>query len=488
MTFLFLLFPSLFAAALAFAIRPYRALVGWVNALLSLIALGAAIRFAGHSASGGAAAVFVPGELLRADGLSALLMVLVAAVASLTLFLSPGLERKASQSAWQLRRYQLFINLFIFSMLLAVSANNVGVMWIAIEATTIFSALLIPLTLTKSSVEASWKYILIGSVGIALAFTGTVLGYFDFVTLSGRAENALNWPALLQSAPQLHPEVMRLAFVFLLVGYGTKAGIAPMHTWKPDAYGEAPAPLAALMSSALFAVAMYAILRWKVVADAAIKDRYTDKLLLALGLLSLLIAAFSVVLARNYKRMLAYSSIEHTGLICLGLGLGPLGVFAALLHLINHTIAKSLIFFLAGSIEQKYGSPLIKQVGGLLRVAPWTGGLFAAGLLALMGLPPFGLFISEFTLFRAGFVARHPWLMGLMGAALLLLLVAFVSFINHLNKMLFGAAPEGVAVGETSGWRIAPMALSLAALLTLGLTLPAPLDNLLNQIVRIVSQ
>ncbi len=485
MAFLLLLIPPLVAAALAATVRPYRTFVGWINAMLSLVSLGAAMNFALHSARGGEAPVFGPGELLRADGLSALLMVLVAAVASLTLFLSPDLERETNYLPRQLRWYQLFINLFIFSMLLAVSANNVAIMWIAIEATTIFSALLIPLIRSKTSVEASWKYILIGSVGIALAFAGTVLGYFDFVTLSGRAENALNWPVLLQNAPSLHPEVMKLAFVFLLVGYGTKAGIAPMHTWKPDAYGEAPAPLVALMSSALFAVAIYAILRWKVVADSAIKDHYTDRLMLTLGLLSLTIAAFSVVLAQNYKRMLAYSSVEHTGLICLGLGLGPLGVFAALLHLVNHTAAKSLMFFLVGNIERKYGSPLVKQVRGLLKVMPWTGGLFAAGMLALMGLPPFGLFISEFALFRAGFAGHHYWL---MGTALLLLLVAFISFISQLNKMLYGVAPEGVTIGENSGWRIAPMMLSLAVLVVLGLTLPAPLEALLNQIVRIVSR
>lgn len=485
MTFLFLLFPSLVAALLAATVRPYRALVGWINALLSLAALAAALHFAGHAVRGGEAPIFGPGELLRADGLSAPLMLMVAAVASLTLFLSPGLDGQTTYSASQLRRYQLFINLFIFSMLLAVAANNVAIMWIAIEATTIFSALLISLTRTKTSVEASWKYILIGSVGIALAFAGTVLGYFDFVTLSGRTENALNWPVLLVNAPSLHPEVMKLAFVFLLVGYGTKAGIAPMHTWKPDAYGEAPAPLVALMSSSLFAVALYAILRWKVVADATIKDHYADHLLLALGMLSLLIGAFSIVLSRNYKRMLAFSSVEHTGLICLGLGLGPLGVFAALLHLVNHTAAKSLMFFLAGDIERKYGSPLIIQVRGLLKVMPWTGGMFAAGLMALMGLPPFGLFISEFALFRAGFAGQHHWL---MGAALLLLLVAFISFISQLNKMLYGAAPAGIAAGENGGWRIAPMMLSLAALVILGLMLPAPLETLLNQIVRIVAR
>jgi len=211
-------------------------------------------------------------------------------------------------------------------------------------------------------------------------------------------------------------------------------------------------------------------------------------LLLALGLASLTIAAFSVAQSRNYKRMLAYSSVEHTGLICFGLGLGAAGVFAALLHLVNHTAAKSLMFFLAGDIERKYGSSAIKQVRGLLKVAPWTGGLFAAGLLALMGLPPFGLFISEFSLFRAGFAQHHLWLRGLLGAALFLLLVAFVSFITRLNQMLYGEAPAGLAVGQTAGWRVAPMLLGLLVLVALGLTLPAPLETLLNQIVRVVSR
>ena len=233
------------------------------------MSLGAALAFAGHAARA-EAPVFGPGELLRADGLSALLMVCVTAASTFTLFLSPESERKRITRR-RSASLQVLINLFIFSMLLAVSANNVAIMWVALsEATTIFSALLIPLT-SKSSVEASWKYILIGSVGIALAFAGTVLGYFDFVALRGGPRTRSIGLCCLENAPAMHPEVMKLAFVFLLVGYGTKAGIAPMHTWKPDAYGEAPPALAALMSSALFAVAMYAILRWKVVADAAIK-------------------------------------------------------------------------------------------------------------------------------------------------------------------------------------------------------------------------
>ena len=366
MIFFVLLLPPLLAALLALSIRPYRTWVGWVSACLSLVSLGAALMFAATSAAGADAPTwgmivgsFHLEDVLRADSLSSLLMVCIAAVGALTLFLSPGLGRDGGYDAWQLRRYQLFINLFISVMLLAVSANNVGVMWIAIEATTIFSALIIPLKLSKASVEASWKYILIGSVGISLAFAGTVLAYFDFVTFSGHADNALNWTTLTVMAPMLQPEVMQLAFVFLLVGYGTKAGIAPMHTWKPDAYGEAPPTLTALMSSALFAVAIYALARWKSVVDITLRDNYTDNLLMALGLLSLVIASFSVVLATNYKRMLAYSSIEHTGLICFGLALGPLGVFAALLHLVNHTFAKSMMFFLVDNIGDKFSSPLI---------------------------------------------------------------------------------------------------------------------------------
>src|SRR6266496_2597136 len=340
MSFLLLLLPSLLGALIAILVRPFRAWVGWLNAFVSLLACGAALSLADSAINEIDAPVFGPGEFLRADGLAALLAVLVTTIATLTLFLSPGLGRQTRYDTSQLRRYHIFINLFIAAMLLAVSANNVGIMWVALEATTVFSALIIPLRLTKESVEASWKYILIGSVGIALAFAGTVLSYFDFVALSGRVENALNWPVLRATAPLLHPEVMRLSFVFILVGYGTKAGIAPMHTWKPDAYGESPSTLGALMSSALFSVAIYTILRWKVVVDAATGDRYTDRMLLALGMLSLLIGSFSVVLAINCNRLPACACVEHGGLIWLCLGIVPHRGFAALLHLIHHTTVK----------------------------------------------------------------------------------------------------------------------------------------------------
>ena len=479
-----LLGPPLLGALLAAAVRPYRRFVGWTSAVLSLSSIGAAVTLWRHVLAGDVV-TSGPGEFLRADALSTLLALCVSAVGALAAWLGPGLASGEDYDAAQTRRFRIFGNLFTFTMLFAVTSNNVGFMWIAIEATTITSAMLIPLHVTKASVEASWKYILIGSIGIALAFGGTVLGYFDFVNLVGRQEAALNWTVLRASAPQLHPEVIQLAFVFILIGYGTKAGLAPMHTWLPDAHSEAPSPLSAMMSGVLLAVALYAVIRWEAVVNAAVGTGFTDGLYIGLGVLSIAIAAFSLVIQRNYKRMLAYSSIEHTGLICVGLALGPLGTFAAMLHLLNHALAKSMMFLLAGRVLHRYGSTEIGRVSGLLKVMPWTGGLFAAGMLAVIGLPPFGLFISEFALFRAGFAAGRPWLMGLV---LALLAVAFVSMIGHLNRMLYGAPTAGVPVGERDLWPLVPLGACVAALVVLGVVLPAPLQALLRQIVEIVEQ
>jgi len=479
-----LLAPPLLGALLAVAVKPYRQVVGWANALLSLLSIGAAVALWGHILAGDVL-TSGPAEFLRADALSTLLALCVSVVGALAAWLGPGMGGDDGYDGAQARRFRIFGNLFTFTMLFAVTSNNVGFMWIAIEATTITSAMLIPLHVTKASVEASWKYILIGSVGIALAFGGTVLGYFDFVNLAGHREGALNWTVLMASASRLHPQVIQLAFVFILIGYGTKAGLAPMHTWLPDAHSEAPAPLSAMMSGVLLAVALYAVIRWEAVVNAAVGTGFTDGLFIALGVLSLVIAAFSLVVQQNYKRMLAYSSIEHTGLMCVGLALGPLGTFAAMLHLLNHTLAKSMMFFLAGRVLHRYRTTEIGRVSGLLTVMPWTGGLFAAGVLAVVGLPPFGLFISEFALFRAGFAAGRPWLMGLV---LALLAVAFVSMIGHLNRMLYGAPAPGVTVGEGNGWPLVPLGLCVVALVVLGLTLPAPLQVLLERIVEIAGR
>lgn len=471
----------LLAALLAWAVRPYRRWVGAAGALLALLPLAAALALAWRVA-GGDTPTWGPSDLIRVDALSALLACCVAFVSALAAWLAPGLGGDGHDDPGRARRFAILAPLFAFTMLAAVTTNNVAVMWVAIEATTITSAVLVPLTVTKASVEASWKYVLIGSVGIALAFVGTVLGYFDVVTLAGEHEGALNWTALMGVAPAVHPGVLELAFVFIVVGYGTKAGLAPMHTWLPDAHAEAPAQLSAMMSGVLLAVALYAIVRWKAVVTAAVGPGLPDRLLIASGVASLAVAALSLVVQRHYKRLLAYSSIEHTGLMCVGLALGPPGAFAAMLHLVNHAVAKAMMFFLSGRILSRYGTAEVGRVSGLLRTMPVTGALFATGMVALVGFPPFGLFLSKFSLLRAGFAAGRT---GVMALVLLLLAVAAVALMVHLNRMLYGRVPEGPAGAEAARWQLVPLALCAALLLVLGLAVPGPLRTLLEQIAEI---
>jgi hydrogenase-4 component F len=475
-----LLLPPLVATAAAVAVRPYRRAVGWIGVAAAALSLAAAaalcLDVTGHRSLAASGAV---ADLWRLDAPSALMALCIAFVTLLTNAAAPGL--RGDEDPAHTRRLRIYMNGFAFAMLLAVTVQNVALMWVAIEATTIASALAIPLHRSKASVEASWKYLLVCSVGIALAFAGTILAYFDFVATAGDVHGSLNWSTLRGAAPALHPELLQLAFAFILVGYGTKAGLAPMHTWLPDAHSEAPSPISAMMSGVLLAVAMYAIARWKAVVDAAVDPAFTNGLLIGFGLLSVAIGAFTLVRQRHYKRMLAYSSVEHMGLVAIGLALGPLGAFAAWLHVVNHAVAKSASFLLAGRILHRYQTTEIGDVTGLLRVMPWTGPLFAITILALVGLPPFGLFVSEFLLVQATVAGGKTWLGGLV---LLLLFVAFVSLLSHLNRMLYGAPPDGIAAGERHTWPLLAFAAPAAILLVLGVILPGPLTALIHQTVR----
>jgi hydrogenase-4 component F len=478
-----LLGPPLLASVLAIALRRASRLIAWSSVLLSGVAFLASLWFWADVVRADSTLV-AASDFWRLDGLSALLTVCITGVTFVASAFGPGFDG-TDYDASQIRRYRIFVNAFALTMLVAVTTNNVGIMWVMIEATTITSAVVIPLHRSKASVEASWKYLLICSVGIALAFAGTVLAYFDFVSTAGEVPDALNWTVLRGAAPSLHRELMQLAFAFILVGYGTKAGLAPMHTWLPDAHSEAPAPMSAMMSGVLLGVAMYAVARWKAVVDVALSSSsFTDTLLLAAGLLSVVIGVWSLVIQRHYKRMLAYSSVEHIGLVGIGLGLGPLGAFAALLHLVNHAVAKSMAFLLAGRILHRYDTTEIAGVSGLLRVMPWTGSLFALGMLALIGLPPFGLFVSELLLVRAAIATGHVWVAAVV---LLLILVAFISLLNHLNRMLYGTPPEGVAVGERGGWRVIILGACVAVSVILGIVLPWPVAALIDRTVPIVT-
>ena len=481
LTLSLLLGPPLLASCLSILVRRHTHLVGWAGVAGLSLSFAASIALCVEVVTGGSATAGHPlPDLWHVDALSALVALCIAFVALLASASGPGLGGDDGYDEAQTRRFRIFMNAFAFTMLAAVTIQNVALMWVAVEATTIMSAMLIPLRRTKASVEASWKYLLICSVGIALAFAGTVLAYFDFVATAGDVPGSLNWTALRAAAPSLHPELLQIAFAFILVGYGTKAGLAPMHTWLPDAHSEAPAPISAMMSGVLLAVAMYAIARWKAVVDAAVDPAFTCNLLIGFGLLSVAIGVFSLVIQRHYKRMLAYSSVEHIGLVGIGLALGPLGVFAAWLHVMNHAVAKSTSFLLAGRVLHRYDTTEIEKVTGLMRVMPWTGPLFAAGILALVGLPPFGLFVSEFLLVRAAVLTRRFWLAGIV---LLLLLAAFVSLLGHLNRMLYGDAPAGVRVGERGGWAVAALAASIGLLVAFGVALPSAISTLIHQSV-----
>jgi hydrogenase-4 component F len=418
--------------------------------------------------------------LLRVDALGAWMVGLIALVATLA-----GVEAAAGHgSAEAPRRFFPLFHLFVFTMLLAVTTDDLGLMWVAVEGTTLASVFLVNFHRTRASLEAAYKYLLICSVGIALAFIGTVLVYFADVQQFGGEAHALRWTTLLRWAPQLPPRVVELAFVFLLVGYGTKAGLAPMHTWLPDAHSEAPAPISALMSGVLLSVGIYAILRFKAVVDLAAGPDFAGRLLVLLGLASMTVAAAFLWSPTNLKRMLAYSSVEHLGLVALGLGFGGRwGVAGALLHIGNHALAKSTLFLLSGRIREAFGTVEILPIRGLLAAMPVTGRGFALAVLALSGLPPFGLFISELMILGGGIQAGWRAAPAL---ALALLLVAFGGMLRALHRVAYGV-DAGMAPREALSWGgVAPVAIGLGLLILTGLAWPPGLADALARAAAVL--
>ena len=470
------------AAAGLIALLRNRRLMGAIHVIAAVAALATGLTIA-MRVWRGKAEITALNHLLHADALSALMVSIVTLAGAIAAIYGLGYIRVEfdDEHDKQARSFFSLSQVFIFTMLLAVTTDNLGVMWVAIEGTTLATVFLVNLHNTPTSLEAAYKYLILSSVGIALAFIGTVLMYYAGSVGSG--EVAVNWTSLHEAASRLNPQVVRLAFVFILVGYGTKAGFAPMHTWLPDAHSEAPAPISALMSGVLLNVGFYALIRFKSIVDITLGSSYSSRLLMGIGLLSLAVASAFLLTQRNYKRMLAYSSVEHMGIVCLGLGFGGYwGVFGALLHVINHALVKSLLFILSGNILLKYGTTEIRRVRGLLRASPLTGGAFLAGTLALVGLPPFGLFISEFIIFRAGF-ENNAWV-AMTGIALLV--VVFAGMLASVNQMLYREPPEKLARGDVLRWPIAPLAVNFVLLVALGLTLPSALADALRQAIEVL--
>jgi hydrogenase-4 component F len=364
---------------------------------------------------------------------------------------------------------------FLAAMTLVTVSQHLGLLWVGIEATTLVSAPLIYFHRQHRSLEATWKYLLICSVGIALALLGN---FCLAVAASGPAGEALPLTVaeLTAGAGALHVEWLRAAFLLLLVGYGTKMGLAPLHTWLPDAHSEAPSVVSALLSGALLNCAFLGIVRIRQVCLAAGQEAFCAELLIGFGLLSMLVAAVFILGQTDYKRMLAYSSVEHMGILALGVGLGGVGVFGALLHAVNHSLTKALLFFVAGNILAVYRSKSPAEVRGVLQVAPLSGMLWLAGFLAITGTPPFGLFVSELTILKAALDGGRG---GVGAAYLLLLAIVFVGMASAVLPMAQGDAPATAAGRRERALAVVPPALLAALVLLLGLYLPSPLARLL---------
>jgi hydrogenase-4 component F len=483
---LILLVPLLapLAAAAAAGVAGWRLPVAWSTVGAAAVILGAGVLVAVHTTNGPA---LTAGGVLRADALTAVMLLVIGGVAVIATWAGVSyIEQELAAGhtdARGARLYGVLVPLFLAAMVLAVLARNLGVMWAAVEATTIVTAFLVGHRRSRASLEATWKYVMICSVGIAMAYLGTVLVYYASQQAGIAGHGSLDWTVLVGHAGQLDPGVMRLAVALLVLGFGTKAGLVPMHSWLPDAHSQAPAPVSALMSGVLLSVAVYALLRYRVIAVAAIDPRFVRTLLLVVALASLGFAASMLLGQRDYKRLLAYSSIEHMGFVVVGVAAGtPLAIAAVLLHILGHGLGKAVLFCGSGQILATEGTTEIARVRGLLTRQPVLAGTFALGLAALLGLPPFSLFVSELALARAATAAGLGWA---VAVALVLLLVVFVAVASRTAGMLFGSTTATVVHEPLpqsragSAVAAAPLVTGLVVLAVLGVV-AWPLEQLLR--------
>jgi hydrogenase-4 component F len=370
---------------------------------------------------------------------------------------------------WHLRFYHAMFQLMLFGMNLALLANNIGLMWVAVELATLTTVMMVGIYRTHEALEAAWKYFILGSVGIALALFGTILVYLAARPSIGEGVDAMVWTTLIANARGFDPSLLNIAFIFLLLGYGTKVGLAPLHAWLPDAHAEGPTPISAVLSGLLLNVALYALLRFKMLIAANASALAPGPLLIGLGLLSLIFAAFMLYRRRDIKRMFAYSSIEHMGIIVFAFGMaGPLGNLAGLLQMTMHSLTKSSIFFTVGHVAQVKGTQRMAEIGGLTTTHPFLGWLLVFEVAAIAGLPPFGVFTSEFLVVTTTF-AREPVLAVLLIFGLLL---AFGALLMRLTQVAFGAVKGPIGPVRAS---YVPVIAHVALIFVLGIWLPPPL-------------
>lgn len=420
------------------------------------------------------------------DALGALMLVLVVAVAAIAVAGSPAyLAHERALRPADRSRYWSLLLWFIGGLLVVPLVDSLGLVWVAIEATTIVSALLVGFARTPSAIEAAWKYLILGSVGIGFALLGTLLAYASSVPVLGETSDALAWTRLVSVAPALDPGLVRLAFLFALVGYGTKIGLAPFHTWLPDAHSQAPSPVSALLSGATLAVSLYALARFHLVAVGTLGSLFSSTLLVAFGLLSLAVALPFLVAQGDLKRLLAYSSVEHLGLGAIALGFGgPLALGGLVLHLFAHGLTKASVFVSAGALVEAGRSRRIARLRGGLVAAPVDARALLGGSLLLSGLPPSALFASEVAIVFGGFAAG--WGPAAAATALLLAFAA-AAFLFHIGRVSFGTARRlRTAPLERQPIRAIGLAIPLTAVVALGIWTPAPVGDAIGRVVAVL--
>ena len=478
-----------FASALTARARP----LGVTAVFAGVATLAVAVALTVHV--GGGRRVHGLSGFLYLDPLSGFFLVTIALVVGLASVGSAAYMRAEEQrgelSPLQVRLYFIFFAIFASMMLASFETGNLGLLWVLIEASTLASCVLVGLEGKPVSLEAAWKYIIISSFGVTIALVGTLFLYFAASRLPGSPTEHLTWSYLFAHSGGLSGESLRLAFLLALIGYGTKVGLVPMHTWLPDAHSEAPSPASAMLSAALLNTGMYAIIRFQALTHAELGTHFAARILLVFGFASVIIGALFIVLRGNYKRLFAYSSVEHMGIISIALGFGGvLGLYGALLHTLTHAIGKAVLFLTSGDLVLRYRTRLIDEVSGVLSVTPLTGAVLLLAALAVAGSPPFGLFVSEFTIVRAG-LARSSIV--LVAALLVLLAIVFVALVGAAAEMALGGSPARPtgepAYRDRSGRLLAgtPLIAGLVLLLLLGLWIPGGLDRLIMHSIHAIS-
>ena len=472
MTILLLLGVS-FIAAVILAFVGDRKYAPEINIACSLVTFAVSIFLAIQVYNHGS--FIAGGKFFFIDAFNVYLVVLTSFVSMTTAIFSRRYMRREREHGrvghWGMRFYHAMFQLFIFAMLLCLLTNNLGVLWIAMELATLSTVLLVSLYRTPTAIEAAWKYFILCGVGIALALFGTVLLYFAAEKVLGEGGEALLWTNLNLVSGQLEPTVLQLAFVFLMVGYGTKVGLVPLHNWLPDAHSEGPTPISAVLSGLLLNIALYALVRCKVLVDGSLGTNLAGNIMMGFGILSIIVSAFSLLRQKDIKRMFAYSSIEHMGIATFAFGLvGPIATFGALLHMLVHSLTKSSIFFTVGHASQMHDTQEMSKIKGLVRGNPLVGWGLLFGVMAIVGMPPFGVFTSEFLILTAT-MKDAPYMTPFL---LLGLGVAFAAIFRRVQPMVSGPRPPNQHILKVAH---IPVVLHLVLVLVVGLYMP----NFLSQ-------